>query len=88
MLDQEGQAIERSEVVTSRAAMAHRFSGPRAVVALETGTHSAWVTELLQSLGHDVIVANPRKVRSIITNDSKTDRFDAEQLARLARADR
>ena len=88
VLDHEGQVIERSEVVTSRAAMAHRFSGARAVVALETGTHSAWVTELLQSQGHDVIVANPRKVRSITANDSKTDRFDAEQLARLARADR
>lgn len=87
-LDAEGAAIERGEVATNKQAMTHRFSIPFAVVALETGTHSAWITELLQTLGHDVIVANPRKVRSITDNDSKNDRFDAEQLARLARADR
>ena len=85
-LDAEGAAIERGEVATNKQAMTHRFSIPAAVVALETGTHSAWITELLQTLGHDVIVANPRKVRSITDNDSKNDRFDAEQLARLARA--
>ena len=87
-LDSEGAAIERGEVATNKQAMTHRFSIPGAVVALETDTYSAWITELLQTLGHDVIVANPRKVRSITDNDSKNGRFDAEQLARLARADR
>ena len=51
------------------------------------GTHSAWVSELLKELGHDVIVANPRKLRMIFQNDSKNDRVDAEQLARVARMD-
>jgi len=45
------------------------------------------VNDLLIGLGHDVIVANPRKLRMIFQNDSKCDRFDAEQLARVARLD-
>ena len=51
------------------------------------GGHSAWVCELLRGLGHEVIVANPRKLRMIFQSDSKSDRLDAEQLARVARMD-
>lgn len=87
VLDSEGSVLERGEVVTNREAIGQRFGGAVARVALETGTHSPWIVELLQSLGHEVIVANPRKVRSISASDSKNDRLDAEQLARLARVD-
>ena len=38
-------------------------------------------------LGHEVIVANARKLRMIFQRDSKHDRLDAEQLARVARMD-
>ena len=55
---------------------------------IEGGTHSAWVEELLVELGHEVIVANPRQLRLIFESDSKSDGFDAEQLARLGRVDR
>jgi transposase len=54
-------------------------------IALEVGGHSAWVSELLKELGHEVIVANARKLRMIFQSDSKNDRLDAEQLARVAR---
>ncbi len=37
--------------------------------------------------GHEVLVANPRKVRAIYDNDKKSDRVDGEQLARFARMD-
>jgi transposase len=43
---------------------------------------------LLEELGHEVEVANPRKVRLIYGNDRKSDRFDAEALGRLLRVDR
>ena len=42
---------------------------------------------MLRELGHRVTVANPRRVRLISESDSKTDRADAELLARLGRAD-
>jgi transposase len=45
------------------------------------------VAELLKQLGHRVTVANPRRVKLISESDNKTDRHDAELLARLGRAD-
>lgn len=60
---------------------------PRSRIALEVGTHSPWVSALLQGLGHEVYVANPRKMESIHKNKRKNDRIDAWMLARIARAD-
>lgn len=42
---------------------------------------------MLASLGHEVIVANARRVRAISDNNSKDDRMDAQLLARLGRVD-
>jgi transposase len=41
----------------------------------------------LEECGHEVYVANPRKLRLIYQNDSKSDRVDAEYLARIGRLD-
>ena len=54
---------------------------------METGTHSPWVSRLVSSLGHAVIVANARKLRAISQSQTKSDEEDAEMLARLGRAD-
>ena len=42
---------------------------------------------MLKGLGHQVTVANPRRVQLISQNESKTDQVDAELLARLGRVD-
>ena len=42
---------------------------------------------MLEELGHEVLVANARKLRLIYTNKQKTDEVDAQNLARLARVD-
>jgi transposase len=60
---------------------------PRSRIALETGTHSPWISRLLRGLGHELIVANARKVRLIGESRKKDDRLDAQTLARLARID-
>ena len=60
---------------------------PSARVAMETGTHSIWVSEQLREMGHEVIVANVREVRSISHSNRKSDTVDAEQIARYARVD-
>jgi transposase len=60
---------------------------PSSRVALEVGTHSPWVSRHIASLGHEVIVANPHKVKLITQSVRKSDRIDARQLARLARVD-
>lgn len=61
------------------------WKGARAVI--EAGTHSPWVSRLLDGLGLRVIVANPNKLALISKSHTKTDRADAELLARLGNAD-
>jgi transposase len=88
VLDAKGEVIEESKIRTTREAVGRRFSSMAATrVALETGTHSNWIADQLRSLGHEVVVANARKLRAIYQSDRKDDRTDAQMLARLARAD-
>lgn len=87
VLDTTGEVKERRSVGTSRKGMTPFFTRPAAHVVLEVGTHSRWVAELLEELGHQVTVANPRRVKLISASDNKTDRHDAELLARLGRVD-
>lgn len=88
VLDKDGEVVEEGRVQTTEAALRRWFGArPPARVALEVGTHSPWISRLLKELGHDVIVANARHVRMIYGGDRKSDRLDAEALARLARLD-
>jgi transposase len=57
-------------------------------VVIEVGTHSRWVAAELEALGHTVTVANPRHVKLISQAQRKSDKRDAELLARLGRSDR
>jgi transposase len=83
------EAIEEGRLRTSPEAIRRRFASEQPMrVAIEAGTHSPWVSRLLEELGHEVLVANPRRTRLIYTSRrKKTDRLDAESLARLARVD-
>ena len=88
MMD-EGKEIRAEDklATTTEAFKAYFSSIPRSRIALEVGTHSPWVSELLESLGHEVYVANPRKMESIKKSKRKNDKEDARKLARLVRAD-
>jgi transposase len=57
-------------------------------IAIEAGTHSPWVSRVLEECGHEVLVADALKTRLIYANKRKTNEIDAENLARLARVDR
>lgn len=88
VLDRQGEVIERFRFQTTRAGLAKAFAGrASARVVLEVGTHSPWVSRALVALSHEVVVANAREVQSISKSDRKNDAADAEQLARLGRAD-
>ena len=88
ILDAGGKPIEEGRIATRESALRKRFSGcGRMRIALETGTHSPWVSRVLKDCGHEVIVANSRKLRLIYENRRKNDRVDAMYLARLARLD-
>jgi transposase len=88
ILNEAGGKASEDQLPTTKAGLDSLF-GKMAVcrIALEVGTHSPWVSRHLAAMGHEVIVANPRKVRLITQSVKKNDRMDAEQLARLARVD-
>lgn len=88
VLDQDGQVIDRFTVGNTRTQLRKvfpQYQGAR--VAIETGTHSPWVSRDLESLGCRVLVGNSRKLRVIWARSQKTDVKDAEMLARIARFD-
>jgi transposase len=88
VVDEAGQIQREQRVRTNAKALQEVFGGmPRSRIALEIGTHSPWISRLLSELGHEVIVANARKVRLIGESRKKDDRMDAQTLARLARID-
>lgn len=88
VLDETGRVLLERKLATTGKALSEVFgSMPRSRIALETGTHSPWMSRLLSRLGHEVIVAHARKVRLIGESRKKDDRLDAQTLARLARID-
>jgi transposase len=87
MLDAHGADLGDGVVLTSAEAMRPTFAGKgRMRIVIECGTHSPWVSRLLQDLGHEVIVANPRRLRLIAESNRKNDKADARTLATVAQA--
>ena len=76
-------SVEERRIVTS----CERFTAvlgdrPRAKILLEASTESEWVARHLESLGHEVIVADPNFAPMYATRSrrTKTDRRDARTL--------
>jgi len=89
ILDEQGNVLEESKIRSTREAVTQYFASRESMlIALEVGTHSPWMSHLLGELGHEVVVANPRKLRLIYENEAKRDEVDAEMIARVARMDR
>lgn len=88
-MDDDGKVIGRATIPTTRAAITRWFSRrKKAEICIEAGGSSPWVDRLLREFGHDVVVVNPRRVKLIAESTLKTDKIDAEILARLLRGDR
>ena len=83
-----GDVLEEAKLRTTSDALERRFSTARPMrIAIEAGTHSPWVSELLERMGHEVIVANPRRLKLIYGNRRKNDKIDAMYLSQVARLD-
>jgi transposase len=77
VLDESGQIQLERRVRTNAKALREVFGEmPHQRIALEIGTHSPWISRLLSELGHEVIVANARKVRLIGESRKKDDRLE------------
>ena len=65
-LNENGEVVDRGRFRTTPKAIEKWLTAvPRARIAMEAGTHSIWISEQLQELGHEVIVANVRELRPI-----------------------
>jgi transposase len=78
------QVMVEAVVKTSVTGMHEAFGQlPRQRIVMETGTHSRWVAQLLELCGHEVIVANARKLKLIAENNQKSDKVDARLLSQM-----
>ena len=81
VLHKNGEAIEEGRIRTTPEALTKHFQGSQpARIAIEAGTHSGWVSRLLEGFGHEVLVANPRELPGISHSHKKNDAVDAEKL--------
>lgn len=82
-----GEELAVARVGTTPGQLGHFFRRARARVVLEVGGQTGWISRLLTELGHEVLIADPRKARKLMGDETKDDRLDAELLARFGRAD-
>lgn len=77
-----GEVLGERRVCTRVEDFEELFAGlPRMRIVLETGTHANWVAWLAARHGHEVIVAQARRLRMIYENPTKSDAVDARMLA-------
>lgn len=80
----EGEIRQQDRVRTNSVELSRWFGRlAPAMVVMEVGTHSPWVQRLMESLGHQTVVANPRRLKLISESDRKSDRVDAAVLSEL-----
>jgi len=87
-LDKEGQVMGEGTLGNTRECLGElssRYAG--ALIVMEAGCHSPWISRYLEGMGCEVVVSNPRKTRAIYQHERKSDRRDALMLARIARMD-
>ena len=88
VLDADGRELEKVEITNTTRSIERYFSRyTGALVALEAGTHSPWISRKLEKMGHRVLVGNSRRLRVIWSSPNKSDMRDAEMLARIGRFD-
>ena len=83
-----GETLREGQFRTRRQEVGEFFQGLAiSRVVFEVGTHSAWVREAIAGLGHEVLVANARRMEGSKRRRRKNDRIDAAKLAKLGRVD-
>jgi transposase len=86
-IDRARKVISRGSVPTTKEGLEEAlrpFHGGK--IVLEAGSQSPWMSRALRAQGFEVQVADPRRVQLIAKDPRKTDRRDAELLARMGAA--
>src|SRR5450631_1941445 len=88
ILGLEGETLAEGQLRTTQEDVREFFQALTvARVVIEVGTHSAWMQDVITEWGHEVLVANPRLMEGSKRRKRKSDRIDANKLARLGRGD-
>ncbi|MFH2058386.1 MAG: IS110 family transposase [Pseudomonadota bacterium] len=86
VFDRDGNELEIAKVKNTKAGIQRSFKSYKgAKIAIEAGTHSPWISRLLNEMGLTVFVGNPRKLRFIWDSDDKSDERDARMLGMVCR---
>jgi transposase len=86
VFDSQGNELDVGKVTNTKAGVRKYFNRYKgSMVALEAGTHSPWISRLLDQLGCRVLVGNPRKLRFIWDSQDKSDERDARMLGMVCR---
>lgn len=88
VFDIDGNELVSAKVINSKTGVS-KFFKPynHAKVAMEAGTHSPWISRLLNEMGLTVYVGNPRKLRLIWDSNDKSDARDARILGMVCRVE-
>lgn len=88
VFDNEGNELETAKVTNTKTGINKFFKSYKsAKVAMEAGTHSPWISRLLNEMGLTVYVGNPRKLRVIWDSADKSDTRDARILGMVCRVE-
>lgn len=86
VFDAQGNEMEVTKLTNTKLSITSFFKRYKgAVVAIEAGTHSPWISRLLEQMGCRVLVGNPRKLRVIWDSTDKSDERDARMLGLVCR---
>jgi len=89
LMDEEGKELKNDRVWNFRSEV-EKFlqgAGDEVKAVIEAGRSSYTMVDLLEELGVDVKIANPKEVKAIAKAKIKTDKRDSRILAHLLRAD-
>ena len=83
-MDTDGKVVHRGTVVSADAGwveIINHWSGQELAIALETGTMTWWVVDVLREAGIEPVVIDARQFKLISESKKKSDRHDARALA-------
>ncbi len=88
VFDSDGNELEIATVINTKIGVSKFFKSYKSArVAMEAGTHSPWISRLLNEMGLTVYVGNPRKLRVIWDSTDKSDTRDARILGMVCRVE-
>ncbi|MEM9294116.1 MAG: IS110 family transposase, partial [Acidobacteriota bacterium] len=83
----EDEVVWERQIPTTDAKLREVFGSREGLrIVMESGGSTPWIRRVLQELGHEVVVVNPRQIRLVAESTLKCDRIDARILAQLASA--